>query len=272
MGGGPSLILMTPVDAPYRGVWGVYASGGYHPAVDYPVPVGTPVRAAADGTVIKAGWADPDHDESYGLHVRVQFDDGGDVVIYGHASALRVKISDRIKRGQIVMLSGTSGNSTGPHVHMEVREIWDRQSTAYDFTPLLRTPAEINGTTSPLEDDMPTVKELLDAPLGVNPADGKTPVDVGYSLEIARNYAFRAFMVANSTRADVVAISAAVESLATDTPVDLEAVKAAAREGANIDEVALAAALAPLLNGITQDELEAALRKVFADAATPDPA
>ena len=115
---------------------------------------------------------------------------------------------------------------------------------------------------------MPTVQELLNAPLGTNPATG-VPVDLGYSLEIARNYAYRGWDEAHQTRADMVALTAAMKALADGTPVDLEAVKAAAREGAHVDPAELAAALAPLLANASEDEIADALRTVFADAATP---
>ncbi len=65
----------------------------------------------------------------------------------------------------------------------------------------------------PKEDDMPTPADLLAAPLGKNPADGKSPVSLGYSIEIARNYAFRAFMETVALR-KLLAAQLAPETLA----------------------------------------------------------
>lgn len=91
---------------------GIYYYGG----VDFGVSVGTDVLAGMDGSVIRA-----EHDASgYGLHVRVQ--SGRYTLIYAHMSKAMVKAGQNITRGQRIGLSGNTGNSTGPHLHLEVRE------------------------------------------------------------------------------------------------------------------------------------------------------
>ena len=86
-----------------------------HAGMDLAVPVGTPVRAAADGRVVEAGWQ-----SGYGWTVRL--DHGyGYQTIYGHNSRLLVKAGQKVVKGQIIAYSGSSGRSTAPHLHYEVR-------------------------------------------------------------------------------------------------------------------------------------------------------
>ncbi|MGH7568981.1 MAG: M23 family metallopeptidase, partial [Gemmatimonadales bacterium] len=87
-----------------------------HPGVDIAVLAGTPVRAAGGGTVEEAG-IDPD----YGLFVRLRHPDGYETM-YGHASRLLVRGRDEVGAGQVIALSGSSGRSTAPHLHFEVRK------------------------------------------------------------------------------------------------------------------------------------------------------
>ena len=86
-----------------------------HTGVDIAVRTGTPVHAAADGTVIVAGWM-----PAYGYAVVI--DHGGHVsTLYGHNSRLVVSVGQDVKRGQVIAKAGSTGYSTGPHVHFEKR-------------------------------------------------------------------------------------------------------------------------------------------------------
>ena len=93
---------------------GKHWSKGYHTGVDFAVPVGTDVLAVADGKIEHANWG-----KAYGDQL-VQKVPGG-WVIYAHLSKLLVKPGDTVKAGQHIGESGNSGNSTGPHLHFEMR-------------------------------------------------------------------------------------------------------------------------------------------------------
>jgi murein DD-endopeptidase MepM/ murein hydrolase activator NlpD len=94
---------------------GKHWSSGKHTGVDFAVPIGTPILAVADGKIENASWG-----KAYGKQI-VQKVDGG-WVIYAHLNALRVKPGATVKKGQIIGESGNTGNSTGPHLHFELRD------------------------------------------------------------------------------------------------------------------------------------------------------
>ncbi len=94
-----------------------YSSGLYHGALDYGVPIGTEVYAAAEGVVLAADW----RDGGLGYCVVLQHSNGLRTY-YGHGNnTFYVKQGDVVQKGQLIMLSGNSGNSSGPHLHFEVR-------------------------------------------------------------------------------------------------------------------------------------------------------
>lgn len=98
---------------PYRqaGGW----SSGYHTGVDFPVPTGTSVKSVAPGRVVSAGWAG-----AYGYEVVIRHGDGK-YSQYAHLSALHVRAGQTVSGGQRIARSGSTGNSTGPHLHFEIR-------------------------------------------------------------------------------------------------------------------------------------------------------
>ena len=86
-----------------------------HEGVDFVVPLGTPIHAAASGIVVYAGW----HPDFGNL---VEIDHGNDILTrYAHASKLVVKVGQVVKRGQLISYVGSTGRSTGNHLHFEVR-------------------------------------------------------------------------------------------------------------------------------------------------------
>lgn len=86
-----------------------------HTGIDIPAPTGTPAVAVASGTVIYSGVQG-----SYGNTVMIRHDNGL-VSLYAHNSSLIVKVGDRVKKGQVVTKIGSTGRSTGPHLHFEIR-------------------------------------------------------------------------------------------------------------------------------------------------------
>jgi murein DD-endopeptidase MepM/ murein hydrolase activator NlpD len=94
---------------PFRG------TAAMHAGVDIPGPVGTPVYATADGMVDRA-------ERSGGYGNLVELDHGkGIQTRYGHLSKILVEAGTRVHRGQLIALMGSTGRSTGPHLHYEVR-------------------------------------------------------------------------------------------------------------------------------------------------------
>ncbi len=90
-------------------------SKGYHTGVDFPVPTGTPVKSVGAGTVVAAGW-----EGSFGYQVVVRHPDGR-YSQYAHLSAISVRNGQSVGAGQRIGRSGSTGNSSGPHLHFEVR-------------------------------------------------------------------------------------------------------------------------------------------------------
>ncbi len=106
-------VRARPPSAPLR-----YEPGPAEPThwpLDIAVPAGTPVRAAGGGAVEAAGT-----DPAYGLFVLLRHSSGYETM-YGHASRLLVREGDSVQAGQVIALSGSSGRSTAPHLHFEIR-------------------------------------------------------------------------------------------------------------------------------------------------------
>lgn len=92
----------------------VYGTRHFHAGIDLALPPGSPVRAAAAGRVLRAGWMD-----AYGYAVIL--DHGRGVrTYYGHLSSLAVRAGARVRRGQVIARSGDTGVSTGPHLDFRV--------------------------------------------------------------------------------------------------------------------------------------------------------
>ncbi|MFD3797903.1 LysM peptidoglycan-binding domain-containing M23 family metallopeptidase [Streptomyces californicus] len=114
-GSGWSAPLANPnVTTQYRAS-GASWSSGYHTGSDFQAASGTPVLAIGPGTVVSAG-----NSGSYGNEVVIKHEDGM-YSQYAHQSSLNVSVGQTVTGGQQIGLSGSTGNSTGPHLHFEVR-------------------------------------------------------------------------------------------------------------------------------------------------------
>ena len=101
------------VSSPYGLRWN---GTEFHQGIDIAAETGTPIVATADGVVTSAGW----NGSGYGNMVDV--DHGGGIMTrYGHASAVAVTVGQEVRRGQVIAYVGSTGYSTGPHLHYEVR-------------------------------------------------------------------------------------------------------------------------------------------------------
>ena len=94
---------------PIAGVWRM------HNGVDIPAPGGTPIRATRSGTVIVSAYG-----SSYGNYVSISHG-GGDSSLYAHMSKRAVSVGQTVQKGQIIGYVGTTGNSTGNHLHFEIK-------------------------------------------------------------------------------------------------------------------------------------------------------
>ena len=98
-----------------------YSNGSYHGGIDFPCPTGTKVVAAQSGVVSLVKRLD----YSYGYYVMIYHgtDANGEHVftLYGHNSSILVSPGDTVSKGQQIAKSGSTGNSTGPHCHFEIR-------------------------------------------------------------------------------------------------------------------------------------------------------
>jgi murein DD-endopeptidase MepM/ murein hydrolase activator NlpD len=108
-----------PVDVPIGSGFGFRSDpftgrGALHTGLDFPSDVGTPIHAAAGG-VVRTAEVHPE----YGLMLEVDHGNGL-MTRYGHTSKILVKVGDLVKRGQVVASVGSTGRSTGPHLHFEV--------------------------------------------------------------------------------------------------------------------------------------------------------
>ena len=111
-----ALRFMPPViggyiSSPFGKRW-----GHFHEGVDVAANTGTPIMASDDGTVGYAGWKG-----GYGYLVTMDHD-GGFQTRYAHCSYIGVKPGQKIKQGQVIGAVGATGNTTGPHLHYEIRK------------------------------------------------------------------------------------------------------------------------------------------------------
>ena len=123
---GPSTVTLEPPYGPYK---------HFHTGIDISTTLGTPVTAAADGLVVGVGHSAT----GYGTYVVIGHG-GGIATLYAHLLSTRVQVGQIVARGQVIGLEGSTGFSTGPHVHFELRV----NDQVIDPMPYLPVPGTTN--------------------------------------------------------------------------------------------------------------------------------
>ena len=110
-------LAVTPIEGTITSRYGVSSNirKSTHTGLDISAVTGTDIKVVADGTVISAGYSG-----SYGYLVKVDHGNGVETW-YAHTSKMYVKKGDTVKAGDVIAAVGSTGNSTGPHLHLEIR-------------------------------------------------------------------------------------------------------------------------------------------------------
>jgi murein DD-endopeptidase MepM/ murein hydrolase activator NlpD len=116
----------------------IYKTPKIHAGLDFSAPQGTPIYATADGTVRTTGYSDV----GYGNHVVINHGFGYET-LYGHMVRIKARARQRIKRGEVIGYVGSTGKSTGPHLHYEVHKNGQKLDPVYFFYNDL-TPQQFN--------------------------------------------------------------------------------------------------------------------------------
>ena len=134
---GPSGLWMEPAEV-YHGVFYPH----FHTGIDLAAPFDTPIHAAADGVVLSAGTSTDGAGRTVGYGTYVVIAHSSEVItLYGHLDRLAVAAGDQLHQGQVIGLEGSTGMSTGPHLHFELRE----GGVAVDPKPYLGTQLDTTG-------------------------------------------------------------------------------------------------------------------------------
>lgn len=140
------------------------------PGTDYPCAIGTAVHAISDGHVVRANFL-----SSSGNNIKLQHPDGS-VSYYLHLSAFKVKVGQTVKQGDVIALSGNTGHSTGPHLHLSLANpsgVLVDVETMYGKSFSSATPTTKPPLTKWLKvGSVGTDVKYLQQKLGVKPVDG----------------------------------------------------------------------------------------------------
>ncbi|MBQ6758358.1 MAG: M23 family metallopeptidase, partial [Selenomonadaceae bacterium] len=112
--------MIWPISGPITSEFGwrthpIFGSARFHSGLDIGADYGVPIHAAASGVVIESGWIG-----GYGNTIMIDHG-SGIVTLYGHNESLAVGVGQQVNQGDVIAYCGSTGNSTGPHCHFEVR-------------------------------------------------------------------------------------------------------------------------------------------------------
>lgn len=144
--------------------YGEKITSQFHTGIDYGCPMNTPILASAEGTVVFAAW----DKTGYGNFVIVEHKDGN-ATCYAHLSDISVKRWQNVRQGELLGHSGTTGNSTGPHLHFEARRVWNDYKSHFDpmTLPLMTVDDIIPAKPEPETPDLKSGIVKVVAPSGV---------------------------------------------------------------------------------------------------------
>ena len=112
--------MIWPISGPITSEFGwrthpIFGNARFHSGLDIGGDYGMPIHAAASGVVIESGWIG-----GYGNTIMIEHGNGI-VTLYGHNESLAVGVGQQVNQGDVIAYCGSTGNSTGPHCHFEVR-------------------------------------------------------------------------------------------------------------------------------------------------------
>lgn len=133
-------VAIPIVNAGYGSVPDPYSPGQmrFHNGIDFDGKMGDPVNSTICGVVAYVGRVldETSYEWGYGLHVKIR-DNQGRLHVFGHTSKTYVKVGDAVTPGQLIAAIGSTGNSTGPHLHYEIRQGADSYKSAINPTSFL---------------------------------------------------------------------------------------------------------------------------------------
>ena len=143
---------MATYRQPFKNEWlitqeyGEKITSNFHTGIDYGTPFGTSILASSDGKVVFAKW----DTTGYGNMVIIQHPDGK-ATCYAHLSSISVALNQNVRQGELIGHSGSTGNSTGPHLHFEARTQWNDYKS--HFNPRDLPLMSVDDSISPSKSD-----------------------------------------------------------------------------------------------------------------------